>query len=271
MATAARKNGRGKGWCADSVAFMLDQVEALKPLGRNGWLKVERAFKASEYPPRDADALKRKFVSLKNHPKPTGDPDCPPDVIRAKRICREIDNHVSVLPLCDDPDILDDESSGENMSYSGDDLDYHEVRNEMADDSYGQEKPNRTGVSRNELIELSKELRKNKSTTASAGSLSYTAKKRQSLDKFIDGMSRASNESSDFMSMLVMMDERAAEREERRRQQEEEREARRLEREYQWQSEQMDRQVKADEDHAEKERRRDGMLMALMSKLFGLK
>ena len=41
---------------------------------------------------RDSDGIKRKFIRLKNHKKPTCGPDCPPEVIRAKRIQREIEN-----------------------------------------------------------------------------------------------------------------------------------------------------------------------------------
>ncbi|CAK4079120.1 unnamed protein product [Aphanomyces euteiches] len=115
-ATSSKKSGRGKGWCAESVNFMLDQVEVIRPLGRNEWLKVERAFNSSSFAERDADALKRKFVALKDHSKPTGDPDCPPDVARAKRICHAIDMQASVLPLSDDREADGYESNDDNST-----------------------------------------------------------------------------------------------------------------------------------------------------------
>ncbi|KAG9397745.1 hypothetical protein AC1031_017908 [Aphanomyces cochlioides] len=251
---------------------MLDQVEDIKPLGKNGWLRVERAFNASHFVPRDADALKRMFVTLKNHPKPTGDPDCPPEVARAKRICRQLDNHAAVLPLSDDPDVdvgnhsIDDNSIAEEDDEERTSLPTHQREEQL----------NRTGVARNELIELSKELRNSNGsllsdTTSSSSTMSYTAKKRRALDKFIDGAMQTKNESSEFMSLIMLMDERAAAREERRIEQEEAREERRLMREFQWQRELLERQLKADEERSERERRRDEMQMALFGKLFGMK
>ncbi|KAG9398107.1 hypothetical protein AC1031_014906 [Aphanomyces cochlioides] len=268
-AASSKKSGRGKGWCAESVNYMLDQVEDIRPLGRNGWLKVERAFNSSNFAERDADTLKRKFVALKNHSKPTGDPDCPPDVARAKRICRAIDMQASVLPLSDDRDADGYESNDDNSTRGGANIEEETHAREYPRD----DKPNRTGMPTNELIELSKELRKRSGgsfseTASSSGTLSYTAKRRQNLDKFIDGAMATKNDSSDFMSMMIMMDERAAAREERRLEQEEAREERRMQREYQWQREHTERQQKADEERFERERRRNEFQMALLGKLF---
>ncbi|ETV78962.1 hypothetical protein H257_07748 [Aphanomyces astaci] len=57
------------------------------------------------------DALKRKFSLLRNHPKPTGDPSCPVDVARAKRIGCQIDVEASVLTTEDGDDDEDTPSS----------------------------------------------------------------------------------------------------------------------------------------------------------------
>ncbi|KAG9412143.1 hypothetical protein AC1031_017772 [Aphanomyces cochlioides] len=150
------RGGRGKGWCQDSVALLLDHVEAIKPLGENCWSKVEEAFNLSfPHTHRDSDALKRKYASLKNNTKPTGDPDCLPEVIQAKRICRAIDNCASVLPLCDEDD--DDVDNDEAIA----DCESSEHDNQYLD-SIINEKPNRTGASRNELVDLSNELTKTK-------------------------------------------------------------------------------------------------------------
>ncbi|RHY04899.1 hypothetical protein DYB36_008192 [Aphanomyces astaci] len=105
----AKKAGRGKSWCPSSIDLLLDTTLDVLPLGKNGWEKVESRFnrlaETKLLPVRDVDALKRKFILLKNHAKPTGDPECPVEVKRAKRIQREIDQSVSVMSLdggCDE-------------------------------------------------------------------------------------------------------------------------------------------------------------------------
>jgi hypothetical protein len=52
-------------------------------------------------PERDYDAIKNKWKALKNIKKPTGDPTCPPLVVRAKRLNKEIEDGVGVLNLDD--------------------------------------------------------------------------------------------------------------------------------------------------------------------------
>ncbi|KAG9405939.1 hypothetical protein AC1031_003857 [Aphanomyces cochlioides] len=89
------------------------------------WDHVCYAFNQSapaEWPHRDSDSLRRKFLGLKNKSKPSGDPHCPPDVNRAKRVYEEIKSHVGVLELNDNIDDVvhssqcqdvDDEESSE--------------------------------------------------------------------------------------------------------------------------------------------------------------
>ncbi|KAG9400744.1 hypothetical protein AC1031_010183 [Aphanomyces cochlioides] len=237
--------GRGKGWCSASVEFLLDQVERYLPIGRNGWEKDEHAFNLSDFVQRDLDALKRKFVVLKNNPKPTGDPDCPPEVVRAKRINREIDSRASVLTFEDD----------QESHHSEDEFDDEETVDTVAPSI---EKPNRTGMGRSELSELGSAL-KRKQPTVDAGGMSYVAKKRLSLDKFIDKVT--SNDdmmSSDMMSMMLMMDQRAAERE-----------VPRAERDMQWKQEQLQFQMAMEERRIEREsRREETQLMMIMANLF---
>ncbi|RHZ07532.1 hypothetical protein DYB37_010900 [Aphanomyces astaci] len=89
------------------------------PLGKNGWEKVESRFnrltETKLLAVRDVDVLKRKFILLKNHAKPTGDPECPVEVKRAKRIQREIDQSVLVMPLDGGGD--EDENDDGKKSY----------------------------------------------------------------------------------------------------------------------------------------------------------
>ncbi|KAK9483902.1 hypothetical protein V1527DRAFT_428387, partial [Lipomyces starkeyi] len=55
---------------------------------------------------RDVGAIRRKFNSLVNFPKPTGEPTCPPDIKRAKEISRMINESVEMADLYD-MDIVD--------------------------------------------------------------------------------------------------------------------------------------------------------------------
>ncbi|KAG9404222.1 hypothetical protein AC1031_005761 [Aphanomyces cochlioides] len=225
--------GRGKGWCSASVEFLLDQVETYLLIGRNGWEKVEHAFNLSDFVQRDLDALKRKFVVLKNNPKPT-----------AKRINREIDSRASVLTFEDDKE----------SHHSEDEFDDEETVDTVAPSI---EKPNRTGMGRSELSELGSAL-KRKQPTVDAGGMSYVAKKRLSLDKFKDKVTSNDDKiSSDMMSMMLMMDQRAAEREERR-----------AERDMQWKQEQLQFQMAMEERRIERESRREETQRMIMAKLF---
>ncbi|KAK9371799.1 uncharacterized protein V1513DRAFT_454428 [Lipomyces chichibuensis] len=55
---------------------------------------------------RDIGAIRRKFNSLVNFSKPTGDPTCPPDIKRAKEISRMINESVEISDVSD-MDIVD--------------------------------------------------------------------------------------------------------------------------------------------------------------------
>jgi hypothetical protein len=65
------KHGRAKSWCPSSVDLVLDVTVEVLPLGKNQWKKVAQRFgaetTAQSHPPhRDADALKRNLLLLKN-------------------------------------------------------------------------------------------------------------------------------------------------------------------------------------------------------------
>ncbi|KAF0684970.1 Aste57867_23093 [Aphanomyces stellatus] len=210
LSTMAKKSGRGKGWCPPAVDILLDIVGEVLPLGKNGWEKVESRFNRlgtpQLLPMRDSEALKRKFLLLKNHAKPTGDPDCPQDVQRAKRIQRDIDMSVSVLSLSRWKALVTKAASGDLLKRGRD------------------------------------------TSNQSAGLLSYTAKKRLSIDKYIEGAADAETKAtSDMMTILLLTDERAARREESR----------------------LERQEKIDREREAREAKRDEMHMLLMSKMLG--
>ena len=82
---------------------LLSLIEGHLPTGQYMWDRLAGAFNegARRDDMRDAEALKNKFIRLKNHPKPTGDPDCPEEVRRAKRVQRLIEAQCAVLELED--------------------------------------------------------------------------------------------------------------------------------------------------------------------------
>ncbi|KAF0698754.1 Aste57867_10659 [Aphanomyces stellatus] len=103
----SKKTGRGTSWCPASIDLLLDINQDILPFGQNGCCKFESRFnrlgESQLFQVREADALKRKFLLLKNH----GDTDCPEDVQRAKRIQRQIDLSVSVLSLGEEDEDAD--------------------------------------------------------------------------------------------------------------------------------------------------------------------
>ncbi|ETV64090.1 hypothetical protein H257_18970, partial [Aphanomyces astaci] len=216
----AKKSGRGKSWCPASVDLLLDITVDVLPLGKNGWEKVERRFNRLAEPKllpiRDADALKRKFLLLKNHAKPTGDPDCPEEVQRAKRIQRDIDLSASVLSL-------DDDFEEDTLLSPPTQLLTPPMQPSVPTCHEDDEDVGRTGLPCSELQLLSDKLKRGRDPSDVAGGLlSYTAKRRRSIDKFIDGAADAdAKASSDMMTLFLLMDERAAKREESRIEREE--------------------------------------------------
>lgn len=110
---------RGKNWSEENVDLMLTQVEKVLPLGASGWERVETAYNRASggHPYRDIAAIRLKFTTLKNTRKPTGDPSCPPAVVRAKRVQRMIDLSASVASLDDDTsDPVADTSTDNTMA-----------------------------------------------------------------------------------------------------------------------------------------------------------
>jgi len=101
LASRRRKGGRGPSWTDDDIHLMLDQVAIVLPQGGNGWTKVAALFNAEEATSvvRDADSIQRKFNTLTNTRKPTGHPERPSGVARAKRIQREMENKAAVVTL----------------------------------------------------------------------------------------------------------------------------------------------------------------------------
>lgn len=95
--TRARKKGRRVGavnYSADDTEKLLDLVEEVQPMGAQQWAIVANEYaeyaQGEDRPKRDQDSLRNKFDKLVNAKKKTGDPTCPADVRRAKRIAKGI-------------------------------------------------------------------------------------------------------------------------------------------------------------------------------------
>jgi hypothetical protein len=94
---------RGKSFSKAELESLLEIIEEALPIGMNEWeAVVERHL--TRYPDgeRTRESIKRKFSSLDNSKKPTGDPTCPPIVRTAKRIYNKIKERMDVSDGEDD-------------------------------------------------------------------------------------------------------------------------------------------------------------------------
>ncbi|ETV83050.1 hypothetical protein H257_04793 [Aphanomyces astaci] len=118
--------GRGKGWSNPEVMSMLDCIESHLRLGTNQWDAVQADYNSrieqnNGWVVRDTESMRRKFKSLRNSKKPTGDPDCPENVKCTKRINRAMEARMSVLDMGSGDENKDNENNVNNDSDSSSD------------------------------------------------------------------------------------------------------------------------------------------------------
>jgi hypothetical protein len=116
--TKKRDKGKGSHYSTEEIDLIMDVVEKVLPSGEYMWERVAKEY--NERKPRgsacrDMESIRIKFRKFKNEKKPTGDPNCPEHVKRAKRIARLIDNHVGATEINDDVD-SDDENDDSEVS-----------------------------------------------------------------------------------------------------------------------------------------------------------
>ncbi|CDO68933.1 hypothetical protein BN946_scf185000.g76 [Trametes cinnabarina] len=121
-----RRGGRRQGvlnFSKQDVTELLHLIRQHMPAGQNGWQKVVTSYNAyastQGRPKRDVISLRGKYYKLVNAKKPTGDPDCPPEVCEAKRIERAIQERVCLGIINDDLPIPEDW----NVAASGSEVD----------------------------------------------------------------------------------------------------------------------------------------------------
>jgi hypothetical protein len=87
----ARARIRGAKYHRDEIKAFLDLMEDNLPIGPQEWDDATEA-RADRFlfKNRDSQLLRRKFNELVNSKKPTGDPNCPPHIRRAKLIQKRI-------------------------------------------------------------------------------------------------------------------------------------------------------------------------------------
>ena len=78
---------RGVAFSPEEVNDLLNSICSVLPIGGEEWDMVEHVHTAA-WPDckRTKESLRRKFRQLYNKKCPTGDPNCPDDVRRAKRL-----------------------------------------------------------------------------------------------------------------------------------------------------------------------------------------
>ena len=98
---------------------MLDAIEAIVPIGSGEWERVEVTHSVDfEEKRRTADSLKRKFRQLYLTKVPTGDPNMPETVRRAKEVNIKIREKALVCIDCDETE-EEEEEEGEEKNEDG--------------------------------------------------------------------------------------------------------------------------------------------------------
>ena len=112
---------RGRGFTEAEVDGLLDVIEDLLPISPNDWDRVAERH-CTYYPGlgRTRESLKRKFASLYNHKKPTGDPTCPATVHRAKQVWERIKEEMDVS----EGERSNDEDDTQNEAVDGSECDF---------------------------------------------------------------------------------------------------------------------------------------------------
>ena len=82
---------KGTNYSLEEIDSLLDLIEDELPISATLWENIQKSH-LSRYPEqrRGVDSIKRKFKELYSKRVKTGDPNCPQEVRRAKRLRHQI-------------------------------------------------------------------------------------------------------------------------------------------------------------------------------------
>ncbi|KAG7389718.1 hypothetical protein PHYBOEH_007375 [Phytophthora boehmeriae] len=250
---------------------MLAAIEHIRPLGSNDWERVASMYNENipvDFTLRGAESIKRKFLIMKNEPKPTGDPSYPKAVVRAKRAYYAMECRASVESFGDDvheappsSSTRSDRASCGSVASPSSQAEHAEPGSKPStnDDVTTPPEPRaatqRCGKTPEQLVQLSAELKRRAHDLDESVTVSQTAKRRREIDSMLEHWEQSESSSvSDMAQLILALEERAAVRELALRREREEAEARREEREAK---------------REEREAKREELFLVLMSKLVG--
>jgi hypothetical protein len=234
-------SSKGKHWKPAEVDQLLSSCDKILPRGQNEWNQVYLDYNrnrplqsdGSLFVERDEESLRNKFKTLRSSTKPTGDPNIPEPVLRAKRIQTAIERKIAVSNMDDgiDKDDLDDFYNNEyvdTQSNVGEPLVSTNV--DFLPDNYSpipgilqsSEKYTttlRTGLTEKQLIAM------NSQSSLSSTSQSLSTIKKQRIDKQIEDVVSTSSSMSSFIELYLIRSEKAEERREQERREQERKDA----------------------------------------------
>ncbi|KAF8471316.1 hypothetical protein BDZ91DRAFT_781090 [Kalaharituber pfeilii] len=93
-----------------------DAIAAVMPTSPEAWEDVRARYQeyaaSANRAERGLASLRKKWSTLINSSKPTGDPTCPPDIRRAKQLYRELQAMVEIVGLDDHALLAESEGTG---------------------------------------------------------------------------------------------------------------------------------------------------------------
>lgn len=167
---------KGPNFSIQETNLLLDCVEDILPMGGDQWERLAMDYKRRAGPHatvRDADGLKLKFKRLRLTKKPTGDPNCPPEVRRAKSLFYKIESEIETnMPPSEISDDGNSDAVGKNDTQNEQEIQCNHRLNASCEDhansvsAQDQDTEKRStaskriGKSHNELLAMSSILRK---------------------------------------------------------------------------------------------------------------
>jgi hypothetical protein len=93
------KGGGSAAYKKNEIDILLDAIKKNVPIGQIAWQTVMHYFNARVPPDRERDerSLRNKFNAMVNMKAPTGDPNIPNNILRAKQLSEKIIEHSEMV------------------------------------------------------------------------------------------------------------------------------------------------------------------------------